>query len=97
LRRKAKIDSNQNSIVQFYRAYNCSVAITSALGGGFPDLVVAKNGRTILVEVKDGGLPPSKRKLTKDEQKFRMRWQGVYLIVENEIDVKKSLKYFNKE
>jgi len=93
MRRKAKVDVNQPEIVKRYRDYGCSVAITSMLGKGFPDIIVARNSKTILVEIKDGSLPPSKRRLTKDEQKFRDSWKGCCLIIEDEIDVEESLKY----
>ena len=35
------------------------------------------------VEVKDGSKPPSARKLTPDEAKFRHAWKGGYRLVEN--------------
>ena len=35
------------------------------------------------IEAKDGSKPPSARKLTPDEERFRMDWKGGYRIVEN--------------
>lgn len=49
---------------------------TSGLGDGFPDLVIGVNGWTILMELKDGYKPPSKRQLTPDQQRFHASWTG---------------------
>lgn len=40
-RRAARVDANQTKVVEHLRKAGLSVAITSALGNGFPDLVVA--------------------------------------------------------
>lgn len=86
--RARKTDGNQTKVVEALRRAGLSVAITSSLGSGFPDLVVAnrsftKTGitqwaidRTILIELKDPSKPPSKRALTPDEQKFHNEWRG---------------------
>jgi len=87
MRRAAKVDDNQNDVVDRFRELGCSVAITSKLGQGFSDLVVGLGGFNVLVEVKDGSKPPSKRKLTDDEQKFMEGWRGEYRIVETLADV----------
>jgi len=34
-----------------------------------------------MIEIKDGSKPPSKRKLSEGEQKFRDNWQGEYALV----------------
>lgn len=77
--RARKIDDNQNSIVKALRKLGFSVAVTSSLGKGFPDLVVAK-GKTVLVELKDGKKIPSQRKLTRAEKEFMYSWSGEYLV-----------------
>lgn len=81
MRRAAKIDANQGDIVQAFRALGCSVAITSAVGDGFPDLVVGINGLNVLVEVKDGSRPPSERKLTPAQVVFHEGWRGQAVVV----------------
>jgi hypothetical protein len=75
--RAKKVDANQPEIVDTFRQLGAKVAITSSAGDGFPDLVVQyrypdmRYGlHTLLVEVKDGAKPPSKRKLTPDQVKF---------------------------
>lgn len=83
MRRARKVDANQPDIVEALRLLGCTVAITSDLGDGFPDLVVRKGLVVRLVEVKDGAKPPSARKLTKHEQQFQQEWEPVYEIVES--------------
>jgi hypothetical protein len=86
MRRAARTDANHGEIVTTFRKMGFSVADTSRLGDGFPDCVIARNGLTALVEIKDGTKPPSKRELTPDEIIFRDAWKGKYYIVESEAD-----------
>lgn len=90
--RPRRVDANQKEVVTILRKCGYSVAITSSLGNGFPDLVVARNKRTVLVEIKDGTKPPSKRKLTDDEKSFSGTWSGEYLVANNANDI---LNHFN--
>lgn len=76
MRRAAKIDDNQNEIVDGLRKLGCSVAITSGVGSGFPDLIVGRLGVNILIEVKDGGKSPSRQALTLDQVKWHDEWRG---------------------
>ncbi len=62
-------------------------------GDGIPDLLVGYNGFTILMEVKDGKKPPSRRQLTAAEQKFFDEWTGgLLVIVESVQDALDTLK-----
>ena len=88
-----KTDDNHQEIMDAFRAHGFSVADTSRLGQGFPDLVVAKLRMNILVEVKDGKKPSSARKLTKDEQDFVDEWQGRYVVVEGIADIERLNKW----
>lgn len=86
--RAKKIDANQPEIVKALRKIGCSVAITSAAGDGFPDIVVGRtdiNGakRNWLIEIKDGNKPPSARKLTNDQVIFHGNWNGQIDVVES--------------
>ena len=73
-----KVDDNQKEIVKTFRALGANVAVTSSAGDGFPDLTVqyrypgrrCHNLETLLVEVKDGNKPPSRRKLTPEQKTF---------------------------
>lgn len=81
MRLKPRKDSNHTEIVAALRQAGCSVFDTAGLGHGFPDLVVGLRGKNYLVEVKDGSLPPSQRKLTGDEVDFHESWRGQIFIV----------------
>lgn len=81
MRRAAKVDDNQGTIVDALRAAGASVHIGSALGQGFPDVICGIAFRTGLFEIKDGAKPPSARKLTPDQEKFRREWKGHYCVV----------------
>ena len=88
MRARPRKDANHTDIVGTFRACHCSVLDTASLGNGAPDLVVALNSKTtILIEIKDGTKPPSQRKLTDDEIKFKNNWKGGYRIVTSVDDV----------
>ena len=82
MRQKARIDDNQEAVVEGLRKAGASVAITSSLGKGFPDIVVGFRRRNYLLEIKNPEQPPKKRLLTKDEDIFHMAWTGQISIVE---------------
>lgn len=58
------------------RKVGCTVAITNAVGGGFPDLVVGYRMETTLLELKDPMQPPNKRRLTPAQEEFHREWRG---------------------
>lgn len=87
MRQRAKVDSNQSEIVSVFRKLGYSVFCTHQVGSGFPDIVCGKNGINLLVEIKDGSLSPSRRKLTKDESAFHNLWLGNIVIIESVDDV----------
>lgn len=69
-----KVDRNHGEIRDGLRAEGFSVVDTSAVGGGFPDLVVFRDDTgMVLLEVKDGHKPPSGRKLTEAQVEMRKR------------------------
>jgi hypothetical protein len=80
-------DTNHNEIQAAFERLGCVCFDTSRTGYGFPDLAVSHKGATILVEVKDGSLKPSARRLTKDEQTFFDNWAGVAVVVSSLEDV----------
>lgn len=81
MRRAAKVDANQRAIVKALRSIGATVAVTSTVGQGFPDICVGYRGRSILMEVKDGSKPPSERKLTPDQKDFHAAWRGEITVV----------------
>lgn len=79
--RAKRTDGNQTDIVETLRKCGVSVSITSALGNGFPDIVCGYRGANYLFEIKDPAQPPSKRRLTPDEEEWHQAWRGrVYVI-----------------
>ena len=93
MRRKARIDDNQQSVVKSLRQIpGVSVAVTSSLGNGFPDLVIARSGVNYLVELKDGAKSKSRKKLTPDEEEFKNTWQGSYHVAESLEDILRLLE-----
>ena len=74
--RARKIDDNQNEIVKMLRRIGCSVAVTSMIGKGHPDLMVGFRKKNFLFELKDGNKTESRKRLTPDEEKFFSTWQG---------------------
>lgn len=76
-----KVDANQPDIIKALRKAGASVTPTHALGQGFPDIAVGFNGITVLMEIKNGELPPSKRRLTPDEEQWHSAWRGCAAVV----------------
>jgi hypothetical protein len=84
-RRAARIDDNQRDIVTALERAGCTVQSLASLGEGVPDLLVGVPmrmefghgglamwqipARNIIIEVKDGAKPPSRRRLTEDQIK----------------------------
>jgi|TARA_R110000772_G_scaffold145742_2_gene255820 hypothetical protein len=87
-----KVDKNQNEVVKTLRDYGADVHLLHMVGAGIPDLLVAYEGQTILMEVKDG----ADKKFTPDQIKFIAGWKGGHLYrvnsSEEALDVLKSLK-----
>lgn len=75
-------DGNHKEIHKLFVELGCQVTDTHAVGKGFPDMVVTGWGQVALVEVKDGSLTPSRRKLTPDEAAWHERCQALVHIVE---------------
>lgn len=76
MRRAAKVDRNQAEIVTALRAAGASVQSLAAVGRGCPDLLVGFRGKNLLMEIKDGSLPPSGRTLTDDQVTWHIDWRG---------------------
>lgn len=86
MRYAAKVDANQPEIVKALRDVGCCVALTHAIGDGFPDLIACKPFYPYelkLLEVKDGAKPPSARKLTPDQEAFHAKWKGPIYVVKS--------------
>lgn len=74
--RAARTDDNQAAIVKALRTAGATVQSLARIGGGCPDLLVGRRGKTLLLELKDGAKPPSARKLTGDQVVWHRDWRG---------------------
>ena len=90
--RARKIDDNQNEIVKMLRRIGCSVAITSMVGKGMPDLLIGFRKKNFLFELKDGNKTESRKRLTPDEEKFFNTWQGQVNKVESFEEILKIIQ-----
>lgn len=81
MRRRAKVDANQAEIVAALRRAGATVQSLAEIGDGCPDLLVGRAGKTLLIEIKDGAQPPSKRQLTEDQLRWHGDWRGGALAV----------------
>jgi len=86
MRIAARVDDNHTTIVAYFRKFGCAVFDVHAISNGC-DLFVSKNMKTFAIEIKDGSKSASEKKLTAGEQKFKDKWLGNYMIVENLSDV----------
>jgi hypothetical protein len=74
-RHARRVDANHGQIRAELEARGWFVYSTAAIGGGFPDLLIARKGVQRLIEVKDGAKIPSARKLTTKEALFAFHMQ----------------------
>lgn len=81
MRQRARVDGNHSEIAEALRRAGCTVLHLHQLGGGCPDLLAGIDGRNLLIEVKDGSKPPSRRALTPDEAAFHATWRGQIAVV----------------
>lgn len=94
--RTFRVDANQSVIVKTFRQFGYAVAHTHQAGEGFPDIVVAKNGLNVLVEVKDGDRTPSARMLKPKQRKFLFLWPGMACVITKPEEVIEFDKEFKK-
>jgi hypothetical protein len=93
MRRVSSADLNQHEIVQGLREADCSVAVTSSLGDGFPDLVVARSGVTVCMEVKNPERRGKDRQLRETQEHWSETWKGKFVKVET---LEEALEAMNK-
>jgi hypothetical protein len=82
MRRAARTDANKKGIVKSLREAGASVYDLK-----MPvDLLVGFEGKTCLVEIKDGSKPPSARKKTDAQIKFWDEWTGGPLVLVTDVE-----------
>ena len=90
MRQSARVDANHADVMAELRKRGIAAKSTAPMGKGFPDIIAAFRGVTVLLEVKDGSKPPSERALTVLEAEFIATWPGkVYVVTspEEAVDV----------
>lgn len=75
---KRRRDANHASIARALQLAGCSVADLSAVGGGVPDLAVARAGRTYWLEVKN---PKGFNRVLQSQSDWALRWNAPVSVV----------------
>ena len=86
MRRAAKIDANQPAVVEALRRIGAAVTPLHTVGNGVADLLVSYRQAWMVMEVKDGALPPSKRTHTELERAWIAQQRAPVFIVTNPIE-----------
>lgn len=86
MRRAAKVDANHTQVVMALQAAGATVQSLAAVGQGVPDLLVGFQGKTLLMEVKDGKKPPSARRLTEQQIIWHGAWRGGPVAIVDGVD-----------
>jgi hypothetical protein len=84
MRRAARRDNGEHDIIKAMRSEGAFVKVIN--DEGTFDLLCWYNGRTLLLEIKNGSKPPSARRLTPAEQKFHDEWPGDNLYIANSVE-----------
>ena len=77
-----RVDVNQSEIIKVFKQLGCSVFDCSRVAGGFPDLLIGKNHKTVLVEIKSS----EKAHYTPAQELFMLNWKGSTVVRINDID-----------
>jgi hypothetical protein len=86
MRTAARVDVNQAAIVESLRGVGATVQPLHTVGKGCPDLLVGFRENNYLLEVKNGRLVSSRRKLTPDEVEWHASWAGCVHVVNDETE-----------
>ena len=87
MRRAARVDANHVEVVEAFRKMGCSVLSLAALGKGVPDLLVAVQGITWLIEIKSG-----KGKENLIQLEWAENWKGARALVRDTQGVETVVK-----
>lgn len=86
MRTAAKVDANQSQIVTALRQMGARVQVLSHVGKGFPDLLILYRSKLALIELKNGDMPASRRKLTPDEARWHEEWADAPLFIISSVE-----------
>ena len=76
--RRGKRDGTHVPIVRALRAVGCSVLELHGVGGGCPDILAGRGGRSWLLEVKD---PKGRDRVEPSQVAFAASWRGCPVLV----------------
>lgn len=82
MRQANRRDTNQSQLVSDLRQAHFTVADTSMVGNGFPDLVIARNQINLLIEVKD-----TRGQLSPGQHAFALEWKGPVIVAHSIEDI----------
>jgi hypothetical protein len=80
--RRNTTDANHKEIVAEFKKIGFSVKNLCHVGGSLPDIIVAKHGYNVLVEIKTPG-----GKVSKGQADFMQAWKGLCRVVRTTEDV----------
>lgn len=78
MKHRAKYDGNHRAIVQALRDVGCTVLNLAMVGGGAPDILVARGGKMWLLELKN---PEGRDKVSPNQAEWHARWRGPKVVV----------------
>lgn len=86
-RKKGRTDGNHTEVIKSMRKIGAVVYSVASIPN-FTDTIVGYNGKLFIIEIKDGTLSPSRRKLTPGEIKCKIAFErvGVTYHIANSID-----------
>lgn len=76
MRRAARKDANEVELRKAWTRIGGSWLCITPVEGGEPDALLGFRGRMMLVELKDGRKPPSKRELRDNQVEWHRTWRG---------------------
>jgi hypothetical protein len=77
-----KVDQNQQEIVNIAKKMGFSVQSLAKLGGGIPDLLLGRQGKNYLIEIKSGKYTT----LTPKQEEWHKAWNGQKIIIRTPLD-----------
>jgi len=86
-RHAKRTDENQKAIVNELRSYGFEVKVTSHIGHGTPDILIAKDRKAMGIEIKVKG---KRKDLTDDEITMMSWWESLgmkYVVAETAQEV----------
>ncbi len=88
---RKRTDGNHTEIQRVVETVGATWQSLASVGKGCPDCLVGYRGHNYVWEIKNPDQPPSKRKLTPDEEAWHAAWGGEVEVIETREDALASL------